>query len=52
MKKSGILWMLLSVVLLAVAIVQCGGDTTSTSGTLDNGDGGVEHSSAPPPGGW
>jgi hypothetical protein len=51
MKKNAILWMLLSVVLLAAAIVQCGGDTTSTNGTLDNGDGGVEHASQPP-GGW
>jgi hypothetical protein len=52
MKKVALLGILLGSVLLAIGIVQCGGDstTTTTNTPVNAADGGVKQPSLP--GGW
>jgi len=52
MKRLGLIGLLVGCVMIAIGVLQCGGDTSTTTGTITNGDGGTTPVNTGPTGGW
>jgi hypothetical protein len=51
-KRLGLIALLVGCLMVAIGVMQCGGDTTSTTGPITAGDGGAPTGNTGPSGGW
>jgi hypothetical protein len=52
-KRLGLVSLLVGCALVAVAVMQCGGGTSTTTGTINSADGATQGTGDPPaPSGW